>query len=174
MKYYLRLLLLLITQRRRSRCAPIGPCVSAFRVWPNDVDVFFHMNNGVYLTIADLGRTDLMLRSGIFGSIFGRGWYPVVAGETIRFRRSLRPFQRYTIATRVVGWTERSIYLEQTFESAQGLVARALTDIRFLGRRGVRVAPGEFLAELGVDAASPSLPDRVAAWAGSMRAMEGG
>ena len=172
MKYYLRLLLLVLTQRWRPRCALTDTCVSAFRVWPNDLDVFMHMNNGVYLTVADLGRTDLMLRSGAFGPIRARGWYPVVAGETIRFRRSLGPFRRYTIATRLVGWTERSIYLEQRFESRGALVARALIDARFLGPRGARVTPAQILEVVALDPVSPPLPAWVEAWAGSMREME--
>ena len=173
MKYYLRLLWLILTWRRRPPCALRDACTTPFRVWPNDLDVFMHMNNGAYLTIADLGRTDLMLRSGTFGPIRARGWYPVVAGETIRFRRSLRPFQRYAVVTRLLGWTDRSIYLEQRFESGGEPVARALIDARFLGPRGARVSIAELMEAVDVDDASPALPGWVETWARSMREMEG-
>ena len=172
MKHYFRLLWLLLTHRRRAPCALTEVCTTPLRVWPNDLDVFGHMNNGVYLSMADLGRTDLMLRSGAFGPIRSRGWYPVVAAETIRFRRSLRPFQRYTIATRLLGWGERSVYLEQRFESDGALVAHALIDARFLGRRGARVGTDELLAAVALSGPSPALPGWVRDWADATRAME--
>ena len=174
MKYYLRLAWLILTRRSRPACALTDTCRTPFRVWPNDLDVFMHMNNGAYLTVADLGRTDLMLRSGAFGPIRARGWYPVVAGETIRFRRSLRPFERYTIATRLLGWTDRSVYLEQRFETGEGLVARALIDARFLGPRGARVPVDELLRAVDLAGPAPALPAWVVDWAGAMRAMEAG
>ena len=41
-----------------------------FRVWFHDLDPFRHMNNGRYLTLMDLGRTDLMVRSGLARAAF--------------------------------------------------------------------------------------------------------
>ncbi len=47
-----------------------------FRVLPTDLDVLGHMNNGVYLSIMDLGRMDLLQRSGIWSRLFGAGIFP--------------------------------------------------------------------------------------------------
>jgi len=115
MKLYFRLIWLILTQSRRSRSSLLGPVDTGFRVLPNDLDALFHVNNGVYLTLMDLGRTDLLLRSNAFSKIRKKGWYPVLAAETIRFKHSLKLWQRFIIRTRVVGWDERSIYLEQQF-----------------------------------------------------------
>ena len=167
MKLILRLLWLLATARRRSRCSPLGPCETVFRVLPNDLDVFLHVNNGVYLTIADLGRTDMLLRAGVFARVRRLGWYPVVAAETIRFRRSLRLWQRFTITTRVLGWGERSIYIEQRFRTADEEVAHLVVDARFLARGGGRVAVRDLLDAFGLDGESPPLPDWVERWAAS-------
>ena len=164
MKYVFRLLWLIATAARRPPCEPTGPCVSRFRVWPNDLDVFLHMNNGAYLTVADLGRTDLMLRAGMFGAIRRRGWYPIVAAENIRFRRSLRLAERYTITTRILGWSARSIYLEQRFERGGELVAVACIDARFLARRGGSVDTADVLAVAGVEGPSPELPSHLVGW----------
>ena len=163
-KYVFRLLWLVATAGRRVRCAPVGPCVSGFRVWPNDLDVLMHMNNGVYLTVADLGRVDLLLRAGMYRGIRRRGWYPVVAAETIRFRRSLRLWQRYTITTRILGWSERAFYIEQTFERAGDTVAQALIEARFLARSGARVSAADVLAVAGVTEPSPALPEYLDDW----------
>ena len=57
---------------------------------------------------------------------------PVLAGATIRFRRSLDPFQRFRLRTRVLGWDAKSVIMEQIFETLDGQVAaRAL--VRALG-----------------------------------------
>ena len=171
MKYYFRLLWLVLTRHRRPRCALTGPCRTDFRVLPNDLDVLGHMNNGAYLTIADLGRTDLLLRAGLFGPIRQRGWYPVVAAETIRFRRSLRPFQRYSITTRVLAWTARSFYLEQHFERRGETIAVALIDVRFLAGVAGPVATSDVLSLSAQGVESPPLPAWIENWTASMREM---
>jgi acyl-CoA thioesterase FadM len=170
MKYIFRLLWLVLTHRRRSRCSIIGPCVSGFRVWPNDLDVFLHMNNGVYLTVADLARTDLMLRSDTFGPIRQRGWYPVVTGAAVRFRRSLKLWQRYTITTRILGWDERSFYIQQVFESRGELVNEIWLEGRFLARSGPKPSIAEVLALAGHTGPSPALEPEVSDWLGALHA----
>ena len=88
-----------------------------FRVWLNDLDTNFHMNNGRYLTIMDLGRFHLMTKSGIFKkAVLQKHWMPVVADVSVRFRRSLEPFQGYQLTTRILGWDEKWFYIEQRFE----------------------------------------------------------
>jgi len=119
----------------------------------------------------DLGRTDLLLRSDAFSGIRKKGWYPVLAAETIRFKRSLKLWQRFTIRTSVVGWDERSIYLEQQFISKGNLVAKAVVDARFLSKKGGSVTPAELLAFLEIDSQSPELAPWVATWISCNRQM---
>ncbi len=165
MKLYFRLLILVLTQGLRPRCSIFGPCDTSLRVWFNDLDIFFHVNNGVYLTLMDLGRTDMMLRSGVFGLVRAKGWYPVVAAETIRFQRSLTLFQRFTINTSVVGWDEKSIYLEQTFNSQNQQVAVAALNIRFLSKKGGMVSPADLFGLLGEQhREQPDLPQWIKTW----------
>lgn len=149
----------------------MGPVDSHFRVWPNDLDLLLHMNNGVYFTIMDLARTDLLLRCGQFNRLRKKGWYPVAAAETIRFRRSLKLFQRFDIRTQVAGWDDRSIYLEQQFLSGGNLIAKAVIDARFLSTSGGKVSPAELLSFLDIPDASPELPEWIALWVQSNSAM---
>src|SRR5690554_531095 len=64
------------------------------RVLPTDLDVNNHVNNGVYFSLMDLGRFDLLHRSGAWATMMKKGFYPVVASETITFRKSLAPWQQ--------------------------------------------------------------------------------
>jgi len=95
MKYYFRLIWLLLVVWFRKPSAALGPCKTPMRVWPNDLDIFLHMNNGAYLTIMDLARTDMMVRSGLATRILQNRWYPVVAAETIRFKKPLKLFHDF-------------------------------------------------------------------------------
>src|SRR6187401_2614252 len=129
MNLFLRLLLLLLTARFRARCAPLGPARKRFFVWPPDLDVLMHVNNGVYLSMLDVARVDMMLRSGAFGRFGARGIYPVVAAQTIRYRRSLRLFERFEVETRVVGWDEQAFFVEHTFLRRDEVVAEAVVRV---------------------------------------------
>lgn len=173
MNLLFRLLWLLVVSRFRSRCDVLGPVRTPFRVLPTDLDVLRHVNNGVYLSLLDLARTDLMIRSGLFGPVRRRGWYPVVTAESIRFRRSLTLFQRFHVETRVLGWDDRSIFLSQQFVLGDTVVASALVTGRFL-RSGGTVAPAEVLALAGVDPdRAPPMPPWAAALADAQEALPG-
>lgn len=167
MNLLFRLLWLRLVGRFRSACSVLGPVRTPFRVMPTDLDVLRHVNNGVYLSLLDLARTDLMIRSGLMGPVRERGWFPVVTAESIRFRRSLTLFQRFHVETRVLGWDGKSFYIEQRFIRGDDVVATALVAGRFLGPDG-SVRPADIVALAGTDPESPSLP----AWAARLAAAQ--
>jgi YbgC/YbaW family acyl-CoA thioester hydrolase len=173
MNRWLRLLWLMFALRWRPRVPPLGPCRTPFRVWFTDLDVFRHMNNGIYLVIMDLVRLDLMSRSGFWRKVRTQGWYPVVVAETIQFRRSLNLFQRFEIETRVLGWDDKVVLLEQQFWCQGDVVAHALVRARFLKRTGGTVAPREIAPVVGFDAESPPLTGYAALWNAEQAAWKG-
>ncbi|PWC39688.1 thioesterase family protein [Azospirillum sp. TSO35-2] len=150
---------------RGRRAGLLDPAALRFRVWPTDLDINLHMTNARYFSVMDLGRTDLMIRVGLGPAILRNRWQPVLGGATIRYRRSLRPFQRFTLVSRVLCWDEKYIFIEHRMETAGGLAALAVVQGAFVGRGGV-VNPGEVLATLGRTDASPPMSDAVAALRG--------
>ena len=59
---------------------------------PGDLDLYLHVNNGVYLQMMDVARTNLLADLGGLGALRERGWYPVVAASTrCRFRSGPGP-----------------------------------------------------------------------------------
>lgn len=113
---------------------------------PTDLDVVGHMNNGRYLSLFDLGRWDLMIRSGLADATRRNGWYAVVASETITFRRSLELWQRFVIETRFLGHDDRSLYLEHRAVVDGEIYARAVIRARMLRRGGGTVGHEELFA----------------------------
>ena len=165
-----RALRVLLAARRRPRRHPLEDSVVAFRVWPNDLDVNLHMNNGRYLTLMDLGRLDLIVRIGVLGTLRRRRWNPVIGSLEIRYRRSLLPFQEYGIRTRLLCWDDRWFFLEQRFERRGDLVAVALVKGLFLGPEG-RVPTQQVVDAPAHRIASPPPPEAVTAWQEAERAL---
>ncbi|MBI3132768.1 MAG: thioesterase family protein [Acidobacteria bacterium] len=136
MNLLFRLVWLLLTVKFRSRLGILDDSMRRFIVWPNDLDLNLHMNNGRYLTVMDLGRFDLTFRTGLGRLLFQRRWRPVVGGVRITYRRSLDPFQRYELHTRLHAWDAKWVYLEQRFIRNGQVHAEAMVKAIFLGPAG--------------------------------------
>jgi acyl-CoA thioesterase FadM len=113
MNLWFRLLQLIVASYFRPKLDPTAEASRLdFRVWPLDLDTSLHMNNGRYWTLMDLGRADLIIRSGLWVRVLRHRWAPIVSAARIRFRRELRLFRRFRIETRIVAWNETFIVME--------------------------------------------------------------
>lgn len=166
---YFRLMSLMLRLRRAPRVSLWSEVRTPFRVWPTDLDLLRHMNNARYLALMDLARTDLIGRAGFMKDVSDRGWYPVVSAQTITYKRSLKLWQRFVIATRVLGFDDRAVYMHQEFRRGGKLVARAVVQARFLKRSGGTVTTAELLEVSGPPAEHVELPEWVTDWASSIR-----
>lgn len=139
------------------------------RVVLTDLDVLGHMNNGVYFSLMDLGRMDLMIRAGLWKKFIAKGYYPVMANETATFRKSLTHGTKFVLETRIVGYDDRAVYAEQRFVVGGEIYASAMTRARFLKKTGGTVSLAELADLTGVDPASLTPPAWVAEWAKSVQ-----
>jgi acyl-CoA thioesterase FadM len=154
--------------RRRPTASLLEETRLHMRVQLRDCDFNLHVNNGRYLSLMDLGRTDAIGRARLFPVMRAHKWHPVAGGVTIRFRRELRYRSRYVLRTRCVGWDEGWWYFEQVFERPDGLLsARAYAKVAVLDSDGGRVTPATHSEQIGVAAESPPLPDSLLAWLAS-------
>lgn len=166
MNLWLRLLYERLTWRLRTRESWHSVGRRSYRVWPTDLDIFNHMNNGVYLTLMDLSRYDLALRSGAWAKWKKLGWYPVVVAANITFRKSLTPGQSFDIESKVIGWDDQAIYFEQRFTVADEVYTVAIARLRFLKRSRGILTPQEVLDATGdFEGPAPKLPEWVKNWA---------
>ncbi|MDO9396173.1 MAG: acyl-CoA thioesterase [Herbiconiux sp.] len=166
MHFFLRTLLQSFRSRFRSPLGVWDVAATPFRVLPTDLDVLRHMNNGVYLSILDLGRLDLMVRCGLWRVLQQRGWYPVVVSETISFRRSLELGQRFQVQTRVLGFDDKALFVEQRFVVGGEIYARAYIRARFVKRSGGTVTVSELqeLPGVGAPPEDGRLPEWLVQW----------
>ncbi|WP_150307281.1 acyl-CoA thioesterase [Planctomonas psychrotolerans] len=161
---FFRTLLRTILSSLGPRIRPYDVARARFRVLPTDLDVFRHMNNGVYLSILDLGRLDLLRRGGIWPIFRERGWYPVVVSETISFRKSLTLWQRFTVESRILGYDDRAVYVEQRVVRNGEVYSRAFIRGRFLKRTGGVVTIPELLEAVPSPPADLVVPEWLLTW----------
>lgn len=136
----------------------------AFRVWPNDLDLNGHLTNSRYFALMDAARYDMVIRTGTWAAWKRNGWFPVVASQRIRFRKSLAPGVVYTIRTRTLGWDERNLYIGQAFERDGVVHAEATVRAAILAKDGRKVSLDELMRASGWTGPPPDLPERVRLW----------
>lgn len=147
MNLYFRFIFLLIKRVFLKKPLDLfDPCETTFWVNPLDLDMNMHMNNGRYLSIMDLGRFDLMIRAGVFWTYIKKGYYPVVFSESIRFKKSLQPFQTFNMITTIESWDEKDFYISQKFVVKGEMIAEGYIRGRFKqrGRKGSVPTPEVF------------------------------
>jgi YbgC/YbaW family acyl-CoA thioester hydrolase len=167
MNMIFRFIYLLLVSRFRKRAQLLEKVSTPFRVSITDLDLLMHMNNGKYLSLMDLARVDLMLRSGALQVLNHNKIYPVVAAETIHFKKSLKLFNKFDIQTQIMGWDEKDFYLEQEFFRNGEMYARAIVKARMLKSGGGKISPAECMTLIGGSTVSPELPDYIKAWLSS-------
>jgi acyl-CoA thioesterase FadM len=128
------------------------------RVWPNDLDINFHVNNGRYLAFADIGRLQWFVRTGALGIARKQKAFPVVGDAVAKFRRDLKVFQSFEIYTRLLGWDEKWGFIEHRFVRNDRVIGVVAIRGVFKGPDGP-IDPGVLLAGLAHAIPSPPLPE---------------
>jgi acyl-CoA thioesterase FadM len=160
-----RLIFTLLASCFKKRIDPLGTAVVHYRVWPNDLDFNVHMNSGRYVSFMDVGRVDLLARMRLLRKVLKRGWRPIAGATMIRYRRSLLPFERFTLRSRVITWDDKWFYFEHVMENARGELA-AIAFVRGLmrGDEG-NVKPRDFIAITPTpDLQPPPIPEAIVRW----------
>lgn len=171
MNLLLRVLYVFIAAFFKPKIADIcAPAYLKLVVCPNDLDFNMHMNNGRYLTIMDLGRLDLIVRSGLFQIMMQQKSVPILASASIRYRLSLDPFQTYTLQTQILGWDQKWFYIEQRFIMGSGpkqgeVAAIGLVKGCFFNNQSKSTIPSaDVLSAIGHSSPSPLLPPHIIDW----------
>lgn len=160
-----RFLATMLLSRLRPRISPLDPSVVRFTVLPQDCDLNLHLNAGRFLSFMDIARVELLARMRVLRRIIGRGWRPVVGGIVIRYRRSILPFERFTITSRVLGWDDKWFYIEHILDRRDGSLAAIGHSRTLLRTKTGTLHPSELLALMGMEGReSPALPEFVLQW----------
>lgn len=135
MNLLFRLLRIILCASVRPKLDFFDDSIVRFRVYPHDLDLNLHMTNSRYLSLMDLGRTDLLLRTRFFRYLRKHRLQPVLGSANVRFRRALHIFQEFTLHTRVIGWDEKWLYIDQRIKSNGHLITSAIVKALFLKKK---------------------------------------
>lgn len=145
MNLILRMICVLLASFFKERLpAGAADSILTLRVLPNDLDINLHVNNGRYLTLCDLTRIDLFIRTGLAKVMIKKGWIPIVAEHTMTYRKPLKVFQRFELKLSLTHWDEKFFYMTHTFTRDGFTVAEGTSKGTVRARSGV-VPPAEVI-----------------------------
>lgn len=154
----------MLTSSFRRRVGIDGEIATRFTALPHDCDLNFHLNAGRYISFMDVARADLIGRLRLLRPLLRRGWRPVMGGCVVRFRRSVLPFQRFTVRSRVVTWDEKWFYTEHIVEVNGTFCAVGHMRTVIRGKKGT-IPPLDVLALLNLhDTTAPPMPEFITNW----------
>jgi acyl-CoA thioesterase FadM len=141
-------------------------CETSFYCMPWDLDMFLEMNNGRVLTLYDLGRFNLAIRTGLGKVLRQKRWGLVVAGNSIRYRRRIRAFEKVTMRTQVAYYDERWVYLIQSMW-VKGQPASSALFRTGITEKGKTISTGRIFAALQASNWKPEPDAWIQSWVAS-------
>ena len=129
------------------------------------------MNNARYFREIDFARAEFYERTNLFRSILADGGEILQGASTIRYRRYIRTFSRFSIYSKILYWDSNSIFMEHRFITPADQFVRAIAICR---QRVLNCNVNEIMQQLQkkfINNASeeailtkPELSDDVAKW----------
>jgi len=158
-----RLLLVCLKALRAKPLAVDGISETTFRCRPWDLDMFMEMNNGRVLTLYDLGRFDLSIRTGLARVLKQRKWGLAVAGSTVRYRKRIRAFDKVTMRTQLLGIDEKWIFVGQSMW-VKGKPVSSLLVRTCVTETGRALPTADVRQAMNMENWNPPMPDWVQNW----------
>lgn len=159
MNLLLRLLWITFRARLADPHSPLtAPIIRRFRVWLTDQDMFLHMTNSRYLSFSDLGRVDLFTRTRLNRLLRQKGWRTSISAQTMTINRMLKTPNAFDLETRVHGWNDQFLVVEQTFLRKGRNHATVATLLEIQDETGDAVPPQALAGLFSPELESPNLP----------------
>ncbi len=160
---YIRAIAAIIRARKLPAMGLFDTHVSHHRAWPWDTDIFGELNNGRILTLFELGRWQSTVRIGIIAPFLKGKMGFAVAGASVRYRRRIPIFQCYRMQTRIVGFDDRFIYVDQSMWQGETCANQLLLRAA-IRENSATLPPVEFLKRMDFPTDQPERPNWVKAW----------
>ena len=106
MSRWLRILFTIIRAKFHKKISLVEETSLNFLVWITDVDLSI-MNNAAMLAITELGRIDLMCRTGFLKHSRRNKLYLPLASIHAQFTKPLKRFQKFQLKTQLIYWDEK-------------------------------------------------------------------
>lgn len=118
-----RMARMVLTAKARGPYRMNGESRLSFRCLPSDIDTNLHLNNARYMMLADVGRIDIFLRSGLIGLARERRWAPMMGGLQSVYIREIRLWKRFEVVSTVDTWEGTQVIGSHRFVLEDGQTA---------------------------------------------------
>jgi acyl-CoA thioesterase FadM len=130
-------------------------------------------NNSSFLRLMELGRLDLMARSGFLKHVVRNKWALPLASAHVLFRRPLKRWQRFTLKTRVICWQQEWVFIEHIMESKGKVVGKAIMKSALIENRQKHLLEHVFLRAC-LETVSPPMSSEAALYENFEAALRAG
>ncbi|QPC94912.1 thioesterase family protein [Mesorhizobium sp. INR15] len=150
MYVWARMARMIATASSRGPYVMGGESRLAFRCLPTDIDYNVHLNNARYMMLADLGRIDIFLRSGLLRLARKKAWAPMMGGLQSVYVREIRLWRCFEVVSSIESWEGTQVIGKHRFVLDSGeTAALIMTNAGIYDRANRRfVDMGEVVAAL--------------------------
>lgn len=163
---FIKTAITIIKAKKRPSLAFSEESVLHERVGLTDIDIFMELNNARYLNYMELGRWDYSQRVGFLTLMKKKKWGVAVGGASVRYRRRIAFFQKFTVTSKMICHDGRWMYFLQEFHhdsKSKKICASALMKVCVTSKDGLVPAP-KVLEALGEDDIYSDIPEWINAW----------
>ncbi len=158
MSLWFRLLEKLESTLGKTHIGPLDEARVEMRAWPTDLDCTGHVGDERYLEMMKLGRHCLATRMGVLAEMQKRGITAHVGATEVQYLNELELFECFELVSRIVGWDDKWLFLEQKFIRCGGRpLAVGFVQLVFK-HEGQTVPPEVIMSYSGRIVDSPPLP----------------
>lgn len=118
-----RMARMVLTAKSRGPYRMNGESRLSFRCLPSDIDTNLHLNNARYMMLADVGRIDIFLRSGLIKLARARRWAPMMGGLQSVYIREIKLWKRFEVVSTVDTWEGTQVIGSHRFVLEDGQTA---------------------------------------------------
>ena len=160
---FLKLTATLIKAKFRPKLNLEDKSVLELRAGFTDIDVFMELNNARYFTYMELGRWDYSYRVGFVDLIKKNKWGLAIGGASVRYRRRIPFWRKFTLTTQLICHDDRWYYFLQEVHSHNKICFSALMKAGVTSKSGL-VPASEVNKSMGRENWNPEIPEWVEAW----------
>ncbi|MCU7841469.1 MAG: thioesterase family protein [Candidatus Thiodiazotropha sp. (ex Troendleina suluensis)] len=160
---FLKLTATLLKAKYRSKLNPREKSVLNFRTGMSDIDMFMELNNARYFNYMELGRWDYSFRVGFVSLMKTNNWGVAVGGASIRYRRRIPLFSKFSLSTQIICHDGRWFYFLQETHLNNKICSSALMKVCVTSKQGL-VPATEVINNFNSDDFTEDMPEWVKAW----------
>jgi len=146
-----------------SKIKPEDKSVLTYRAGITDIDMFFELNNARYFTYMEMARWDFSYRVGLLSLMKKHKWGVTIGGASVRYRRRIPAFSKFTVTTEMVCHDDRWYYFLQEMHIGDKICFSGLIKACVTSKNGL-VEAIQVNEKMGRADWNPKVPDWIKAW----------